>query len=130
MAPETASFKISYEVAAQRPPGPKFFYNPIRKGSAASDEAVYDAMLGTPLHFEVVSGAQARKRRVDARCGFGDQITSKSRWRGPFPEHGQGRVLVVKTYQDAKSYYLDGKTLVFNRPLGVKRNKVVLPAGI
>src|SRR6202030_4664593 len=27
------------------------------------------------------------------------------------------------------SYYLDGKTIVFNRPLGVKRNKVVLPPG-
>ena len=39
----------------------KFYYNPIRKGSAASDESVYDAMLGTPLHFEVVSGAEARK---------------------------------------------------------------------
>ena len=47
----------------------------------------------------------------------------------PVPEHGQGRVLIVKTYKDAKSYYLDGKTLVFNRPLGVRRNKVVLPAG-
>jgi len=38
-------------------------------------------------------------------------------------------MLIVKTYKDAKSYYLDGKTIVFNRPLGVKRNKVVLPAG-
>jgi len=41
--------------------GAKFFYNPIRKGSIASDESVSDAMLGTPLHFEVVSGAEARK---------------------------------------------------------------------
>ncbi|HTB89997.1 MAG TPA: hypothetical protein VK743_18675, partial [Steroidobacteraceae bacterium] len=57
--PETASFKIYYEVTATTA-GAKFFYNPIRKGSAASDESVYDAMRGTPLHFEVVSGAQAR----------------------------------------------------------------------
>jgi hypothetical protein len=50
LAPETASFKIYYEVTATTA-GAKFFYNPIRKGSAASDESVYDAMRGTPLHF-------------------------------------------------------------------------------
>ena len=60
LAPETASFKIYYEVSAATA-GARFYYNPIRKGSSASDESVYDAMLGTPLHFEVVSGAQARK---------------------------------------------------------------------
>ena len=63
LEPETASFKIYYEVAATTA-GAKFFYNPIRKGSAASDEGVLDAMLGTPLHFEVVSGAEARMDAV------------------------------------------------------------------
>ena len=47
----------------------------------------------------------------------------------PVPEYGRGRLIIIKTYKDAKSYYLDGKTIVFNRPLGVKRNKVVLPSG-
>src|ERR1700676_4218859 len=60
LAPETASFKITYEVTATAP-GAKVSFNPIRKGSAASEEAVYDAMTGEPLRFEVVSGAQARK---------------------------------------------------------------------
>src|ERR1700676_2387770 len=60
LAPETASFKITYEVTATAP-GAKVYFNPIRKGSAASEEAVYDAMTGEPLRFEVVSGAQARK---------------------------------------------------------------------
>jgi hypothetical protein len=127
LAPETASFKIFYEVTAATA-GAKFFYNPIRKGSSASDESVYDAMLGTPLHFEVVSGAEARK---DPLMPDADLATNYIRvtLARPVPEHGLGRVLIVKTYQDAKSYYLDGKTLVFNRPLGIKRNKVVLPAG-
>jgi hypothetical protein len=127
LAPETASFKIFYEVAATTA-GAKFFYNPIRKGSSASDEGVYDAMLGTPLHFEVVSGVEARN---DALMPDADLATNyiKVTLARPVPEHGQGRVLIVKTYKDAKSYYLDGKTLVFNRPLGVRRNKVVLPAG-
>jgi hypothetical protein len=127
LAPETASFKIFYEVAATTA-GAKFFYNPIRKGSSASDESVFDAMLGTPLHFEVVSGAEARN---DPLMSDADLATNyiKATLARPVPEHGLGRVLIVKTYQDAKSYYLDGKTLVFNRPLGIKRNKVVLPPG-
>jgi hypothetical protein len=127
LAPETASFKIFYEVSATTP-GAKYFYNPIRRGSAASDESVYDAMLGTPLHFEIVTGAQAR---MDALMPDADLATSyiKVALARPVPEHGQGRVIIVKTYKDPKSYYVDGKTLVFNRPLGVKRNKVVLPPG-
>src|SRR5580704_8104341 len=59
LAPETASFKIYYEVTATTA-GAKFFYNPIRKGSVASDESVFDAMTGKPLEFAVVNGAQAR----------------------------------------------------------------------
>ncbi|MEA3139124.1 MAG: hypothetical protein QOK23_1293 [Gammaproteobacteria bacterium] len=127
LAPDTASFKILYEVSATTP-GAKYFYNPIRRGSTASEESVYDAMLGTPLHFDIVSGAQAR---MDALMPDADLATSyiKVTLARPVPEQGQGRVIIVKTYQDPKSYYLDGKTLVFNRPLGVKRNKVVLPPG-
>jgi hypothetical protein len=127
LAPETASFRIHYEVTATTA-GAKVFYNPIRKGSSSSDEAAYDAMLGTPLHFEVVSGAEARK---DALMPDADPATDyiKVTLARPVPEHGQGRLLIVKTYKDAKSYYLEGQTLVFNRPLGVKRNEVVLPAG-
>jgi hypothetical protein len=125
--PGTASFKIYYEVSATTA-GARFYYNPIRKGSTASDEAVYDAMLGTPLHFEVVSGDQARR---DALMPDADEAASyiKVTLARPVPEHGRGRILIVKTYRDARSYYLDGRTLVFNRPLGVKRNKVVLPPG-
>src|ERR1700723_3152761 len=127
LAPETASFKIYYEVTATTA-GAKFFYNPIRKGSAASDESVYDAMSGKPLQFEVVSGAEARK---DALMPDADLDTNYIRvtLARPVPENGQGRVIIVKTYKDAKSYYLEGKAIVFNRPLGIRRNKVVLPPG-
>jgi hypothetical protein len=127
LAPETASFKITYEVTATTA-GAKYFYNPIRKGSVASDESVTDAHLGTPLHFEVVSGKEARR---DALMPDADDATEYIRvtLATPVPPHGQARLLIVKTYQDAKSYHLDGDAIVFERPLGVKRNKVVLPAG-
>ncbi len=127
LAPETASFKISYEVTATTP-GARFFYNPIRKGSAASDEAVFDSMTGDPLYFEVVSGSEARK---DPLMSDADAETNfiKISLARPVPPEGQGRVLILKTYKDAKSYYREGDAIVFNRPLGIKRNKVVLPAG-
>ena len=127
LAPESASFKITYEVTATTA-GARYFYNPIRKGSIASDESVYDAALGTPLHFEVVNGAAAR---LDPLMPDADAATDYIRvtLARPVPRHGQARLLIIKTYKDPKSYYRDGKTLVFDRPLGVRRNKVVLPAG-
>jgi hypothetical protein len=127
LAPESASFKIYYEVTATTA-GARFFYNPIRKGSVASDESVFDAMLGTPLHFEVVSGAQVRKDPLMRAADLATDYIKVTLAR-PVPEHGQGRLLIVKTYKDAKSYHLDGSGIVFDRPLGVKRNKVVLPPG-
>ncbi len=127
LAPETASFKIYYEVTATTA-GAHFYYNPIRKGSVASDESVYDAMLGTPLRFDVVSGADARKDPLMPDADL-DTNYIKVTLARPVPEHGQGRIVILKTYKDPKSYYLDGKTIVFNRPLGVARNKVVLPSG-
>ncbi len=61
LSPDSASFKITYEVTATTP-GAKAFFNPIRKGSVASDEAVFDMMTGEPLKFEQVSGAQAKEQ--------------------------------------------------------------------
>jgi len=127
LAPETASFKISYEVTATTP-GAKFFYNPIRKGSAATDEAVVDSMTGDPLHFEVVSGSQARKDPLMPEADADTNFIKISLVR-PVPPEGQGRILILKTYKDAKSYYREADAIIFNRPLGIKRNKVVLPAG-
>src|SRR6476646_4230803 len=60
LAPDTASFKIVYDVTAVTP-GATFFFNPIRKGSQASDESVIDMMTGQPLKFEQVTGAQAKQ---------------------------------------------------------------------
>ncbi|MFY9746805.1 MAG: hypothetical protein WBX06_11955 [Acidobacteriaceae bacterium] len=127
LAPETASFKIYYEVTATTA-GAKVFYNPIRKGSVASDESVYDAMTGAPLHFEVVNGAEARNDPLMPDADL-DTDYIKVTLARPVPPSGQGRMVIVKTYKDPKSYHLDGKAIVFDRPLGIRRNKVVLPPG-
>jgi hypothetical protein len=127
LAPGSGKFRITYEVTAATA-GATVFYNPVRKGSVASDESVLDAMTGKPLHFEVVSGADARKDALmpDAEL---DTRYIKVTLARPVPANGQGRLVILKTYEDRKSYYVDGETLVFERPLGIRRNKVVLPAG-
>jgi len=127
LAPGSGKFRITYEVTAATA-GARTFYNPIRKGSVTSEEAVLDAMTGQPLHFEVVSGAAARG---DPLMPDADPDTDyiKVTLARPVPANGQGRLVILKTYEDPKSYYVDGGTLVFERPLGIRRNKVVLPAG-
>ncbi len=127
LAPETASFKIYYEVTGTTS-GAKYFYNPIRKGSVATDESVTDAMTGQPLQFAVVSGAEARKDPLMSEADLATDYIKVTLAR-PVPPNGQGRVVIIKTYKDAKSYFTDGPLIVFNRPLGIKRNKVVLPPG-
>jgi hypothetical protein len=126
LAPESAQFKITYDVTATQP-GARFFFNIIRKGSEASDEAVVDQMTGQPLPWKVVSGAEARAAghaNADLEANY-IQVTLAR----PVPAGGEVRLRIVKTYRDAKSYYRDGEHIVFARGLGIKRNAVVLPAG-
>jgi hypothetical protein len=126
LAPETAQFRIYYEVTATTP-GALYFFNPIRKGSQASDEAVSDRMTGKPLKFEEVSGADARAGGLE-RADLDTRYIKVTLPR-PVPKDGQVRLQIDKTYKDAKSYFREGELIVFSRPLGIKRNAVVLPAG-
>ena len=127
LAPETASFAIRYEVTATTA-GAKYYFNPIRKGSVASGESVVDVMTGQPLRFEIVSGDEAVKDPLmQGEDTSVDYI--KVHLPRPVPPEGQVRLLILKTYKDAKSFYREGDTIVFNRSLSIPRNSVVLPAG-
>src|SRR5947207_1821047 len=127
LAPETASFKILYDVTSTTS-GAITFFNPIRKGSAASDEAVVDLMTGQPLKFEQVSGVEARTSGLPNADLGTDYI--RVHLARPVPaDGGQARLRIIKTYKDPKSYYKEGDAIVFNRGLGIRRNAVVLPAG-
>ncbi|HSP89563.1 MAG TPA: hypothetical protein VLN08_01570, partial [Vicinamibacterales bacterium] len=126
LAPESAQFRITYEVTATKP-GARYYFNIIRKGSEASDEAVFDRTTGLPLPWKVVTGAEARaagQASADLEANY-IQVTLAR----PVPAGGEARLRIDKTYRDAKSYYRDGDAIVFARGLGIKRNAVVLPAG-
>src|SRR5262245_51397189 len=60
LEPGSGRFRIYYEVTAATA-GATHYYNPIRKGSTATEESVQDAMTGKPLRFEVVKGEAVRK---------------------------------------------------------------------
>lgn len=126
LAPGSAKFRILYEVTATTS-GATQFFNPIRKGSVASDEHVYDRYTGAPLAFDVVSGTVARAGGVRVADSTGQYI--RIHLARPVPTDGEARVLIDKTYYDPKSYYQHNGLLVFARPLGIKRNAIVLPLG-
>jgi hypothetical protein len=126
LAPETARFRILYDVTATTP-GAKYFFNPIRKGSEASDEAVTDPVTGAPLRFTEVDGATARTQGL-ARADLETRYIRVELPR-PVPAGGEVRVRIDKTYRDPKSYYTEAGQLVFDRSLGIKRNAIVLPQG-
>lgn len=126
LAPDSARFRIVYEVTATTP-GAVFYFNPIRKGSEASEEAVYDRMTGKPLRFEVVSGADARAAG-ESEADL-DTRYIKVQLPRPVPKDGGVRLRIDKTYRDPRSYYPDAERVVFARVLGVRRNSVLLPPG-
>jgi len=127
LEPGSAKFRIIYEVTATTA-GATYFFNPIRKGSVASNESVSDRATGKPLQFDVVGSAVAREGGV--RSQDTTQTYIRVKLTHPVPaDGGEARVLIDKTYEDATSYFLRGDTIVFSRPLGIKRNAVVLPKG-
>jgi hypothetical protein len=126
LSPESAQFRIYYEVTATTP-GARFFFNTIRPGSVATDERVLDLSTGQPLKWEVVSGKDARSSGHPTADLETEYI--KVHLARPVPQGGESRLLIDKTYKDPKSYYRDGETIVFDRSLGIRRNAIVLPRG-
>jgi hypothetical protein len=110
LAPDTHRFAITYDVSTSKA-GEQFYVNPIRKGSKVSDERVIDLATGKELKFDA------------------DDQTLKVHLAAPVPKGGVARIRIFKTYEDAASYSAQGDRIIFDRPLGIRRNVVVLPAG-
>lgn len=114
LAPETGSFRTTYEVSVTTP-GATTFFDPIGSGlSFVSDrtDRVVDMMSGEPLVFtEEPGGLRIRLAR-------------------PVPaDGGQARLRIIKTYKDAKSYRREADGIVFERSISLPRAAFVLPAG-
>lgn len=128
LPPETHQFAIIYDVTQTRE-GAQFFFNPIRPGSTASKERVIERNSGKELQFETVSGKEAKTSGLVSADTKDDTQFIRVHLPGQVPKGGETRIRIFKTYTDAASYYLKDDRLVFERPLGIKRNVVILPAG-
>ena len=128
LAPQSHQFAITYDVTQTRE-GAELFFNPIRVGSIASNERVIERSSGKDLTFEVVSGKDAKASGLVPEKTADDASFIRVHLPGPVPKGGQTRIRIIKTYTDAASYYLKDSVLVFERPLGIKRNVVLLPKG-
>ena len=115
LAPDSHQFAITYDVTQDKE-GADVFLNPIRPGSVSTKERVVDPATGKDLKFEEVTdekGAHFIKVHLP----------------GPVPKGGETRIRILKTYTDAASYYVKDGQLIFDRPLGVKRNVILMPKG-
>jgi hypothetical protein len=128
LAPDTHQFAITYDVTQTRE-GAALFFNPIRPGSIASKERVIARATGADLQFEVVSGKDAKASGLVSDKTADDAQFIRVHLPGAVPKGGQTRIRIIKTYTDAASYYVKDGQLVFDRPLGIKRNVVLLPKG-
>ncbi len=128
LSPDTHQFAITYDVTQARE-GAELFFNPIRPGSIASKERVIARATGKDLQFEVVSGKEAKSSGLISEKTADDAQFIRVHLPGPVPKGGQTRIRIIKTYTDAASYGIKDGQLVFERPLGIKRNVVVVPKG-
>lgn len=126
LAPQTHSFAIIYDISTAVEGSP-YLFNPIRRGSVASDERVIDAATGKPLQFAVVSAAEATKNGLQGHPNSDQYIQVTLAHQ--VPKNGEARVRIFKTYTDPASYTAEEGGFNFQRSLGIKRNVVVLPKG-
>ncbi len=128
-APETHAFRITHDFTVRRA-GEKYYFNVVRAGSHVTNPESIDLDTGAKLKFEIISGKQAKERKLPIT----DQITDESEivvtyLARPLEAGTTNRIRLMETYADAKSYFMDGEELVWDRTFGRLRNTVVLPAG-
>jgi hypothetical protein len=126
LAPESHQFAITYDVTQDRE-GAELFFNPIRVGSIATKERVIARANGKDLAFEVVSGKEAKTSGLVSAKTADDAQFIRVHLPNAVPKGGETRIRILKTYTDAASYYLKDGNLIFERPLGIRRNVVLLP---
>lgn len=128
-SPESHAFRIAHDYTVRKA-GEQYYFNIVRAGSHVSDPESLDLDTGEKLKWEVISGKQATDRKLPLGETVKDDaeivVTHLAR---PLAAGTTNRIRLKETYVDAKSYYMDGDELVWDRSFGRLRNTVVLPAG-
>jgi hypothetical protein len=117
LEPGSEQFRIRY-LPEQNRAGSTELVNATRGGSEGSGVEVYDPRTGKPLKFTYEQqGNDPESHAIHATLPI------------PVPEGGIGRVLIYKTYKDARTYTMNGQDIVWVRSLAGYRLGVILPKG-
>jgi len=117
LAPGSEQFSIRFLPEETRV-GATELVNATRGGSEGSGVEVYDPRTGKPLKFTYEQqGDDPENHAIHATLPI------------PVPEGGIGRVLIYKTYKDARTYMMHGDDIVWVRSLAGYRLGVLLPPG-
>ena len=127
--PATHAFRITHDYTESRP-GVAYYLNVVRAGSKVKDPESLDLDSGEALKWEVISGAELKRRKMTgAENAADDAEIVVTHFAHPVPEGGSTRLRMLETYSDAASYYEKDGELVWDRTLGRPRNLLVLPPG-
>jgi hypothetical protein len=127
-APETHAFRITHDYTV-RNIDEKYYFNVVRTGSHVTDPESIDLDSGETLKWETISGKTARDRKLAVGEVKDDSEIVVTYLARPISAGTTNRIRLKETYVDAKSLYLDGDELVWDRSFGRLRNTVVLPSG-
>jgi hypothetical protein len=127
-APETHAFRITHDYTV-RNAGEKYYFNVVRAGSHVTDPESIDLDSGETLKWETIDGKTARDRKLAVGEVKDDSEIVVTYLTRPLSAGTTNRIRLKETYSDAKSLYLDGDELVWDRSFGRLRNTVVLPSG-
>lgn len=127
-APESHAFRITHDYTV-RNVGEKYYFNVVRAGSHVTDPESVDLDTGENLKWETIDGKTARDRRLTVGEVKDDTEIVVTHLARPLAARATNRIRLKETYVDAKSLYLDGDELVWDRSFGRLRNTVVLPPG-
>ena len=117
LEPGSEQFRIRY-LPEQPRAGATELVNATRGGSEGSGIEVFDPRTGKPLKFTYEQMANdPESHAIHATLPM------------PVPEGGIGRVLIYKTYKDARTYTMNGQDIVWVRSLAGYRLGVILPKG-
>ena len=126
--PESHAFRITHDYTV-RTAGEKYYFNVVRAGSHVNDPESIDLDSGENLKCETIDGKTARARKLAVGDLKDDTEVVVTHLARPLAAGTTNRIRLKETYVDAKSLYLEGDELVWDRTFGRLRNTVVLPAG-
>lgn len=127
-APETHAFRITHDYTV-RNAGEKYYFNVVRAGSHVTDPESIDLDSGESLKWETIDGKTARDRKLAIGEVKDDTEIVVTYLARSLAAGTTNRIRLKETYADAKSLYLDGDELVWDRSFGRLRNTLVLPPG-